>query len=922
MAAMGNKQTYLSFFFYCLILLLNTISTTIVKNVVRPDYGVVFQRKADLYVASGKWTHSFIIPFPEMAKYDTNHIECPDTGLLRGYTQVGTAIAHLNNAERIKHKREDFAESLSRYDWGRMDPYLTERVLNNTYSLADTDASMREMSRQLSHRRRIDRRGKRFISAAICNQFQALITDMKLQYDHVLSLINDTHVTMNNLINYRADESSSHTPSRSRSKKSVLGYLEREYHIIGNYMGFASQEETAELRAHIKDLETWASNTSDSVNGFKDKTSSYMSIANLRLTQAVEQIDVNMGEVNRLWHEFAIVRTGLENNRQHIGSVWHAIDTLILYMTGAFKNQILVNQALASLSIELAQHMASIQTLIQGHLPIQLVPASAMERALLAIEVKLRLYFPQFMLATRSVASFYGRSGVIFAKSRENIIITVDIPLIAHRSSKFNTYQIRSIPITIDPHLSNNNGIRSATKFNTEYKYFAVSSDQRAYLSLTSDQYDGCNYHESRTFCTEMFPLVDMAKPSCLKALFFGNNLEIDQLCTFEYFPNFQGGPQYIDLGAGRIMLSNVITKWTKICGEEYPIQVDVCTSCVFALNSTKCGYKIGDQFYLPPRFLGRGSSKIVRKIVPIRNAAFNNQFYAKLKSTTKFSAYHGRDIADLLIRFNKKVDDQNRKKFLADDKKLSFQLTELVEEINNIEIPVLSSAEWLEESMLYAFGPFTRIFFFIIVGVGAIAGPVALLVTFCLYRRLAHMQAIIVLARMTRPTMAFDTIDTNSSNIIDDDHSYVIYFSISLTLGILFLGIMLSCIKRHTLKIKARLMISLRSNDDMSIDLMLRYMKPAIGTPQLLSNSNLTDVGLLHVQGWDTDKIYLGTFEIDFINDLELYSIRIPEYIYVTRKQLDDVRKLFLSPVKVSMIYYEYDEDIVNVKMYPEVLV
>jgi hypothetical protein len=923
-------------------------------DVIRPDYGVVFDRKQDIFIASGKWRHSFIIPTPSMIPFATVQIDCLEEELAafslsrnlgdreegephepppkrprhqREVTVTGNEIPRIPHAQRAWHD-----ERMARANPAYRRLNDSDILLANTVTLSNNAHILHGLEKRLDKEQRFDRRGRRFISAAICHQFSSLFAEMKVQYDNVVGILNDTKLTMRNLIQYRSNEDQSLDENHGRSKR-FMGYLEKEYHVIGDYFGWASQQEAAEIREHMKNLEKWADNATTAFGQIRDTTSSYMEINNIRLNAAVDQIGGNMGQVSQLWERFTHAQTSMAANKHDIGSIWHMMDQLILYLSGGFKNQLLINHALTSLSVELNQHLASIQTLIRGYLPVQLVPAEQLEKALAAIGLQLRLHYPQFRLATESVASFYDRAGVIFAFNQENIVITVEIPLIAHRSSKFKTFQVKSIPVTINPGGEPTGEFaRSATQLVTKYKYFAISYDTAAYLQLTQDKYSGCLDQSSRIFCEELFPLVDYAVPSCLKALYMDDTDIIIELCDFKYYPKLDSGPEYIDLGGGKIMLTNVASEWTKICDDAFPVHVDVCTNCIFTLDSASCGYKIGKQFYLPPRFRGKAGAiqASQSQIIPIRNLAFATQFGSGRPFRSNLSMTM--TVKRKLSSFNNKVQDKNRRRFLAEDRAVAFELRGLARQMDTIAIPEITRVEWLQNAMLYHFGPITRALFITACFLGAVSGPLAIVGIVYTYQRVTHLRGLMMISHAVgtvkalytvgNDRVAFEPASEPSSWEMDLGGWSMLGIFMAAMIMIFVVSGMTRCFARRHTPQMAELKLTITNRIGIYEDFVLQIMTPFNDQPTLSGPLGLEDIRAVFVPGLYSDRIYLTSFRVEITSQQEAFVAQVPDHITTARSRNQEIKRLFRQDVVVSSLYLEQNDCRLQYTKYPDLTV
>ena len=919
-------------------------------DVIRPDYGVVFDRQQDIFIASGKWRHSFLIPTPTMIPFATVQIDCIEEelaafSLSRNLGDSADEEGEPHEPPRRHHRPQSDTPNDMPLSPSEQRRWHEERMaranpayekwndsailLANTRTLSSNAHIIHGLEKRLNKEQRFDRRGRRFIGAAICHQFSTLFAEMKIQYDNVVSILNDTKLTMRNLIQYRSSEDQSLDEDRGRSKR-FLGYLEKEYHVIGDYFGWASHQEATEIREHMKNLEKWADNATTAFGQIRDTTSSYMEINNIRLNAAVDQIGGNMGQVSRLWEKFTHAQTNMAANKHDIGSIWHMMDQLILYLSGGFQNQLLINHALTSLSVELNQHLASIQTLIRGYLPVQLVPAEQLEKALAAIGLQLRLHYPQFRLATESVASFYDRAGVIFAFNQENIVITVEIPLIAHRSSKFKTFQVKSIPVTINPGGEPTGEFaRSATQLVTRYKYFAISYDTTAYLQLTQDKYSGCLDQSSRIFCEELFPLVDYAVPSCLKALYMDETDIINELCDFKYYPELSDGPEYIDLGGGKIMLTNVASEWTKICDDAFPVHVDVCTNCIFTLDSASCGYKIGKQFYLPPRFRGKAGAiqGSQSQVIPIRNSAFAAQFGKGRHFRSNLSMTM--EVRRKLSTFNTKVQDKNRQRFLAEDKAVAFGLRGLARQMDTIALPEITRVEWLQNSMLLHFGPVTRILFMAMCFLGAISGPLAIVGLVCMYQKVTHLRGLMMISHAIKTVKAIYPRgdDQGSLEPATEPSQWELDLNGWSMTGILMVAMimvfvvsgMTRCFRRRRTPQMAELKLTITNRLGIYEDFVLQIMTPFNDQPTLSGPLGLDDIRAVFVPGLYSDRIYFTSFRVEITSQHEAFVAQVPEYITTPRSRNYDIKRLFRQEVVVSLLYLEQNDSRLHYAKYPD---
>jgi hypothetical protein len=147
--------------------------------------------------------------------------------------------------------------------------------------------------------------------------------------------------------------------------------------------------------------------------------------------------------------------------------------------------------------------------LLEGHLPLALVPGSQLQKVLQQTALVLAEEFSEFSIAHPETSYYYSSSyqHVQFTKSGKNLYIGIAIPL-KSLSSYFDVFSIISLPVATNGTSFNTTQIVNAAQF------LGVSRDGEYYVEFDDSFYSTCHGTGHIKHCTRVQSMRHVSIPS------------------------------------------------------------------------------------------------------------------------------------------------------------------------------------------------------------------------------------------------------------------------------------------------------------------------------------------------------------------------------------------------------------------------
>ena len=468
------------------------------------------------------------------------------------------------------------------------------------------------------------------------------------------SRLNKTLQTVNQLVPHAS------TLKRSRSKRSLLPFIGK---LSKTLFGTATVEDFNVVAAHVNALTKRSRQIATALAQHAEHLSSFETKANDRMDNLMNGIKNNNVAIHYI--------------QQQVESTAKSLQQMFEEMTSVLIQQIETSN---HLNHELDQFQQAVKDLANGHLSPLLIPMQILHSTLNDIQSILSQKYPGFFVTTHSPSDLYTSSNFLFTRNNSNLYITVKIPISSERKP-LQVYKVFSLPVPL------NDSSKHATTILDLPDYFALTSNQQFYLTLSKYQLDTCKGSFTKQ-CHYNFPLTPVTKQSCSLSLFSNNKDAIHHLCNFR-FVHDAISPKIIELHSNKVLLYQT-PLMSMQCGVNHRM-VQGCNFCVFRVPC-ECSLTTSN-FYLPPRLTScHNTSKEITKMHPVNlvllQEFFDNSKFRHVFADTSFQS----PLSVSLPQF--KLYDHKMASVLANDKKDHLSLARMVKKAKKDEVIFQSLAE------------------------------------------------------------------------------------------------------------------------------------------------------------------------------------------------------------------------------------
>ena len=168
----------------------------------------------------------------------------------------------------------------------------------------------------------------------------------------------------------------------------------------------------------------------------------------------------------------------------------------------------------------------SIPVLLQGHLPMSLIPMESLLAILDSVSLEQSKAKDRLSLAipTSDLLSYYDSRLLDDAITvPEGLLLTLNIPL-ASRQTVFTLFEAKIIPMPLPDDL------QSALIWNIEAPYLALSENNLESSVLSTEQFEHCLGSSKYRICSETFS-TEIGHSSCIATLYSFNTIEALAVC-------------------------------------------------------------------------------------------------------------------------------------------------------------------------------------------------------------------------------------------------------------------------------------------------------------------------------------------------------------------------------------------------------
>ena len=386
--------------------------------------------------------------------------------------------------------------------------------------------------------------------------------------------------------------------SAAQHKRALLGFLMPAFQEI---LGIASHENIVALQHSLQKLQDNQYYLSNST------TKIYEDLATLS--------NITSRRIDLLWDELASQTSTMNDTLKHLNELSinltrylhdeaeanRKLHTWASYSRSIHEHTNLLLMDSMMIQSKLGTWTRSLNRLINGFLPEELVSATSLRTALTQARAHLQRTRPAFhVIHKESNLAFYyseklARVFINYVNPQEvNLFIHLRIP-VSSLHKRLDVYQVLVNPVPL--HSNNSEPQKGYMQLADVAEYFLQSRDSRLYAELSLHDYQYCQSLEHSS-CSALTLNHDKTEMSCLASLFANDVTAIKALCHFHYYPLAEP-PSYTVFIADGVYL--MATKGANI-DIQCPGHVQQSQPAYYAIIQIPCACSLaGDGIFLPP---------------------------------------------------------------------------------------------------------------------------------------------------------------------------------------------------------------------------------------------------------------------------------------------------------------------------------
>ena len=251
-------------------------------------------------------------------------------------------------------------------------------------------------------------------------------------------------------------------------------------------------------------------------------------------------------------------------------------------------------QEFSRLEIFLKEFESAVVSLKQGQLVPELLPISAISKAINDIRQVLQTKHLQFRLLHSDPGMYYGKGGFLAARHGTSLYIQVRFYLQDQMIAPLNGFVLKVIPLPF------HDSSMHATILSSWPDYFIISRDLKFYTPMTSTEWQNCKQVDTnqQVHCNFIPPLLLSSVPDCILGLLLNDKDMVSQTCTFSVVPN-PGRPLILQFEDSKLVISNV-TSVELECTDSYRTLSGCKSVCLIAVPCF-CQLRL-EQYKISPR--------------------------------------------------------------------------------------------------------------------------------------------------------------------------------------------------------------------------------------------------------------------------------------------------------------------------------
>ena len=525
----------------------------------RPEYGVIFRPTADKFLPTDSFTSIFfnvkfptIPPKPDLPSFI--HNKCMQDSEAQHIAPTSHQV-----------KKHLFMEQDSDHHFVQL--YPVDGITGSNYQF--TDAAMpsfewfppdddpttaqRRRTRETAHKRphpvmeaklRFVFRKNALLRAetemhsirlAECTELVQALNQSLIRID---TITDDNYVIYEGLQHVLQSNSIRKTRhSAAIHKRALLGFLMPAFQEI---LGVASHENIVALQHNLQKLQDNQYYLTNSTNKIYEDLATLSNITSRRIDLIWEELASQTSTMNDTLHHLNELSRNLTRYLQDEAEANRKLHTWASYSRSIHEHTNLLLMDTMLIQSKLGTWTRSLNRLINGFLPEELVSATSLKNALIQARAHLQHTRPAFhVIHKESNLAFYyseklARVFINYVTPQEvNLFIHLKIP-VSSLSKRLDVYQVLVHPVPL--HSNNSEPQLGYMQLGNVAEYFLQSRDNRLYAELSLHDYQYCRSLEHSS-CPALTLNHDKTEMSCLASLFANDVKAIKELCHFHYYP-------------------------------------------------------------------------------------------------------------------------------------------------------------------------------------------------------------------------------------------------------------------------------------------------------------------------------------------------------------------------------------------------
>ena len=587
----------------------------------RPEYGVIFRPTADKFLPSDSHTSIFFnVKFPTIpSKPDLPsfiHNKCMQDSEAQHITPTSHQIRKHLFMEQDSD--EHFIQllpmdamtasnfqytnvAMPSFDWFPSEKDLEEMQRTRRTRTAKGKSNIPLLAGKLRfvfrkhalQRAEVEMHTKRL---AECTELVQTLNQSLIRID---TITDDNYVIHEGLQHILQSNSIKKTHATAdKHKRALLGFL---MPMFNELFGMASHEHIVALQQNLQKLQDNQFYLSNST------TKIYEDLATLS--------NVTSRRIDILWDELASQSSTMNDTLKHLNELSQnltrylrdeaesnrKLHTWASYSRSIHEHTNLLLMDTMMIQSKLSTWTRSLNRLINGYLPEELVGATSLKHALIQARAHLQRTRPAFkVIHKESNLAFYyserlARVFINYVNPQEvYLFIHLKIP-VSSLINRLDVYQVLVNPVPL--HSNNSEPQMGYMQLENVAQYFLQTRDHKLYAELTLHDYQYCKSLEESS-CSALTLNHDKTEQSCLASLFANDVIAIKSLCKFHYYP-LADPPSYTVFIADGVYL--MATRGANI-NIQCPGHIQQTQPAYYAIIKIPCACSLaGEGIFLPP---------------------------------------------------------------------------------------------------------------------------------------------------------------------------------------------------------------------------------------------------------------------------------------------------------------------------------